>query len=98
MCGVCSRFSYLIAGADVNAIFQEVEDFVNVSRPGSPKETGVAVGLDNRGKQTERGSVRKSDSRIPLKCMLKTCVEIGRESVGDGSEQMVQRADLLVST
>lgn len=66
-----SRFSYLITGADVNSIFQEVEDFVNVSRPGSPKKTGVAVRLDNKEKKTERNSVRKSHSNIPLKCPLK---------------------------
>lgn len=40
------KFAYLVTGADVNSIFQEFQDFVNVSRSGSSKETGVTVGLE----------------------------------------------------
>ena len=40
-----SKFTYLVAGADVDSILQEVEDFVDVPRSGSPQETGVTVRL-----------------------------------------------------
>lgn len=40
------NFPYLVTGTDVYSIFQEVEDFVNVPRSGSPQETGVTVGLE----------------------------------------------------
>lgn len=40
------KFAYLVTGADVYSIFQEVEDFVNVPCSGSPQETGVTVGLE----------------------------------------------------
>lgn len=44
--GAGEKFSYLVTGADVNSIFQEVEDFVNVPCSGSPQETGVTVRLE----------------------------------------------------
>lgn len=40
------KFPYLVTGTDVYSIFQEVEDFVNVPRSGSPQETVVTVGLE----------------------------------------------------
>lgn len=37
---------YLVAGANVNSIFQELKDFIDVSSSGGPQETGVAVRLE----------------------------------------------------
>lgn len=42
----CRKFAYLVTGADVYSIFQEVKDFVNVPCSGSPQETGVTVRLE----------------------------------------------------
>jgi len=41
-----SKFPYLVTGADVDSIFQEVEDFVDVPRSGRPQEAGVTVRLE----------------------------------------------------
>ncbi len=40
------QFPYLVTGAYVYSIFQEVKDFVNVPGSGSPQEAGVTVGLE----------------------------------------------------
>lgn len=42
------KFPYLVTGADVYSIFQEVKDFVNVPCSGSSQETGVTVRLERR--------------------------------------------------